>query len=204
MATLRAAQKEMTRKLLLDAGLDLFVAKGYTTTTIDDIASAAGDDAGDLLRVLPVQGRPHEGPHLRAAQRRARPAPSAERGSTGRDLVAVVEDGSYERIRAWLADISQQWDTIRPYTTTAFEAAAVDPDIRALLDEWLNEAINDIEEGLDRADRFPPSTRHMRGVLAMTELDHVARNWKPGTWGVDRDDMLDVLAETWHGSIGRR
>jgi|SRR5690606_2366645 len=204
MATLRAAQKEMTRKLLLDAGLDLFVAKGYTTTTIDDIASAAGTtrvtfyayfpSKVDLMKALISE-------RLNAALGRL---PSAERGSTGRDLVAVVEDGSYERIRAWLADISQQWDTIRPYTTTAFEAAAVDPDIRALLDEWLNEAINDIEEGLDRADRFPPSTRHMRGVLAMTELDHVARNWKPGTWGVDRDDMLDVLAETWHGSIGRR
>ncbi|MFD0474935.1 TetR family transcriptional regulator [Nonomuraea thailandensis] len=42
MARLREAQKEMTRKLLLDSGVELFVSKGYAATTVDDIASAAG------------------------------------------------------------------------------------------------------------------------------------------------------------------
>ena len=42
MATLRAAQKAMTRKLLLDAALDLFVELGYAATTVDLIANRAG------------------------------------------------------------------------------------------------------------------------------------------------------------------
>jgi len=42
MASLRAAQKAMTRKLLLDTALEMFQAKGYASTTIDDIAAAAG------------------------------------------------------------------------------------------------------------------------------------------------------------------
>ncbi|MFG1945430.1 TetR/AcrR family transcriptional regulator [Nonomuraea sp. NPDC048826] len=193
----------MTRKLLLDAGLDLFVSKGYAPTTVDDIASAAGTtrvtfyayfpSKVDLMKALISE-------RLNAALDRL---PSGEHGSTAWELVAVVEDGSRERIRAWLAAISERWDVIRPYTTTAFEAAAVDPDIRALLDEWLNEAISDVKEGLDRAGRFPAATRHFRSVIAITELDHVARNWKPGTWGVERDQMLDVLTESWLGSIGR-
>ncbi|MFD0474934.1 TetR/AcrR family transcriptional regulator [Nonomuraea thailandensis] len=129
--------------------------------------------------------------------------PSAEHGSTERELVAVVEDGSRERIRAWLAATSERWEAIRPYTTAAFEAAAVDPEIRALLEAWLNEAIGDIEDGLDRAGRFPAGTRRFRGVIAITELDHVARHWTPGRWGVGRDEMLDVLTESWFGTIGR-
>ncbi len=203
MATLRTAQKEMTRKLLLDAGLELFGSKSYATTTVDDIASAAGTtrvtfyayfpSKVDLMKALVSE-------RLNAALGRL---PSAEHGSTERELVAVVEDGSRERIRAWLASTSEErWDAIRPYTTTAFEAAAVDPEIRTLLDEWLNEAIGDIKEGLDRADRFPAGTRHFRSVIAITELDHVARHWRPGTWGVGRDEMLDVLTESWLGSIG--
>ena len=92
---------------------------------------------------------------------------------------------------------------IRPYTTTAFEAAAVDPEIRALFDEWLNEAIGDIENGLNRAARFPAGTRRFRSVLAVTALDHVARNWMPGQWGVEYEGMLDTLTESWVGSIGR-
>lgn len=204
MATLRAAQKEMTRKLLLDAGLDHFLTKGYAATTVDDIASAAGTtrvtfyayfpSKVDLMKALISE-------RLNAALDRV---PSPEHGSTERELVALVADGSPEALRTWLAATALRWDAIRPYTTVAFEAAAVDSEIRVLLEEWLNEAISDIRDGLDRADRFSPSTRHMRGVIAMTELDHVARMWTPGTWGVDHEEMLDVLTESWVGSIGRR
>jgi AcrR family transcriptional regulator len=42
VASLRAAQKQMTRQLLLDRGLELFGEKGYAATTVDDIAAAAG------------------------------------------------------------------------------------------------------------------------------------------------------------------
>lgn len=193
----------MTRKLLLDTGLDLFVSKGYALTKVDDIASAAG-----TTRVTFYAYFPSKGDLMKAlVSERLNPAlgrvPSAEHGSTARELVAVVEDGSRERIREWLAATSRQWDEIRPYTTTAFEAAAVDPEIRTLFDEWLNEAIGDIKDGLDRADRFPASTRHFRGVIAITELDHVARHWTPGTWGAGYEEMLDVLTESWFGSIGR-
>jgi AcrR family transcriptional regulator len=42
MATLREVQKQQTRQLLLDTGLELFESKGYAATTIDDIAAGAG------------------------------------------------------------------------------------------------------------------------------------------------------------------
>lgn len=204
MATLREAQKEMTRRLLLDAGLDLFVSKGYAATTVDDIATAAGTTRVTFYAYFPSKVELMKAlisERLNAALDRV---PSPVHGSTARELVAVVEDGSLERIRAWLAEISQRWDAIRPYTTTAYEAAFIDPEIREVFDGWLNEAIGDVQEGLDRAGRFPPGTRRFRSVIAITELDHVARNWKPGTWGADREEMLDVLAESWCGSIGRR
>lgn len=194
----------MTRKLLMDAGLEQFVSKGYATTKVDDIASAAGTTRAtfyayfpskvDLMKALISE-------RLNSALGRV---PSAEHGSTERELVAVVQDGSEERIRAWLASAAERWETIRPYTTAAFEAAVVDPEIRVLVDAWLEEAADDIKDGLDRADRFPARTRRFRGFLAITELDHVARHWTPGRWNVGRDEMLDVLTESWFGSIGRR
>lgn len=204
MATLREAQKEMTRNLLLDSGLDLFVSKGYATTTVDDIASHAGttrvtfyayfSSKVELMKALITE-------RLNAALDRI---PSLEHGSTERELVSVVEDGSPSRIRSWLAATSERWEAIRPYTTAAFEAAAVDTEIRALLDEWFNEASSDIRDGLDRADRFPATTRHFRSVIAMTELDYVARHWSLGLWGIQGEEMLDVLTESWVGTIGAR
>lgn len=204
MATLREAQKEITRNRLLDAGADLFASQGYAATKIDDIASAVGTtrmtfyahfpSKVDLMKALITE-------RLNPALDRV---PSPEHGTTERELVAVVEDGTRERLRSWLASSAQRWDTIRPYTTAAFEAAAVDVDIRRLLDDWLDEAIDDIKDGLDRADRFPADTRHVRSVIAITELDHVARRWTPGRWGVQLEQLLDVLTESWHGTIGRR
>lgn len=203
MAKLRTAQKEMTRKLLLDTGLDLFVSKGYTSTRIDDIASAAGTTRATFYAYFPSKVELMKALFTERLNVALDRVPSTEHGSTERELVAVVEDGSRERIRAWLQTTSARWDTIRPYTTTAFEAAAVDPEIRTLFDTWLEEAIGDVKAGLDRADRFPTATRRFRGVVAIAELDHVARHWTPGHWGVEYDAMLDVLTESWFGSIGR-
>ncbi|MEX5296321.1 hypothetical protein QYM41_13670 [Kocuria sp. CPCC 205268] len=45
MARLREAQKQMTRWLLLDKGLELFGTKGSAATTIDDMQQGL-EDAG--------------------------------------------------------------------------------------------------------------------------------------------------------------
>ena len=37
----------------------------------------------------------------------------------------------------------------------------------------------------------------MRGVLAITQLDHVARMWTPGRWNADEAQMLDVRTASW-------
>lgn len=203
MATLREAQKEMTREFLLEAGLELFVSKGYATAEVDDIASAA-----DTTRMTFYTYSPSKVDLIKAhITERPKPAldrvPTTTHGSTERELVAVVEDGSRERIRAWLDASAQRSDTIRPYNTTAFEAAAVDPELRGRFDEWMNEAIGDIEDGLERAGRFAAGTRRFRGVLASTELDHVARNWTAGQWGIGYEKMLDVLTDSWFGLLGR-
>ncbi len=196
MAGLRAAQKEMTRRLLLSTALELFESKGYAATTVDDIAAAAGTtrvtfyayfpSRSDLMKELIAQ--------LNELLERIS---SPHHGSTANDLVAAVRDGSREAIGGWLLDRSKQWDAIRPYTVAAFEAAAVDPELRGLVDQWIEEVASDIQEGLDDAGRFDPATRHMRGVLAFAQLDHVARNWAQGRDRGELDLMIDVLTDGW-------
>jgi AcrR family transcriptional regulator len=202
MAGLRKAQKEMTRRLLLSTALDLFNTKGYAATTVDDIAAAAGTtrvtfyahfpSRADLMKALIGE--------LNALLGRTE-SPSGR--STARALVGIVAEGDPARIGAWLRETAANWDAIRPYTKAAFEAAAVDPEIRALLNEWLGEATGDIEEGLDQAGRFAPESRRLRSILAITQLDHVARNWTPGEWNADEAQMLDVLTASWVALLGR-
>ena len=196
MAGLRQAQKEMTRRLLLSTALDLFQKKGYAGTTIDDIAAAAGttrvtfyayfSSRAELMRALIGELNDLLG---RTA--------SADRGSSARTLVNVVAEGDPAKIAEWLRETSKTWDAIHPYTKAAFEAAAVDPDIRVVVDAWFGEAIGDVQEGLELAGRFSPETRRLRATMAMTHLDYVERTWTPGHVDADLESTLEVLATSW-------
>ncbi|MFE5212182.1 TetR/AcrR family transcriptional regulator [Streptomyces sp. NPDC056600] len=197
MANLREAQKRMTRRLLLESGLELFRTKGYAAATVDDIAKAAGTtrvtfyayfpSRADLMKALIDE-------QLNEALQRVR---SEEHGSTALDLVATVAEGTPEAITAWLRRTADDWPAIRPIIRIGREAAVIEPELKDLVERWLEEAVGDIEDGLERAGRFEPHQRHFRGVLAMAELDYVAQHWDGADWKLTREQMIEELATSW-------
>ena len=78
------------------------------------------------------------------------------------------------------------------------EAAAVDREVRALVEGWHEEVISDIVRGLQLAGRFPEETHHIRGTLAFTQLDYVATLWTRRKYEPNRERALEVLADSWH------
>ncbi|MEU8707476.1 TetR/AcrR family transcriptional regulator [Streptomyces sp. NPDC048565] len=201
MANLREAQKRMTRRLLLEAGLELFKAKGYAATTVDDIATAAGttrvtfyayfSSRSELMKAL-IDEQLND-----VLQRIGSP----EHGSTAQDLVATVVDGTPEAITAWLRRTADSWPAIRPIIRLGRDAAVIEPELTDLVEQWMAEAISDIEDGLETAGRFQPHQRYFRGVLAMAQLDFVAQNWEGADWKLTRDQMLEELAASWVGLL---
>ncbi|WAP60261.1 TetR/AcrR family transcriptional regulator [Streptomyces sp. S465] len=197
MANLREAHKRMTRRLLLESGLELFKTKGYAATTVDDIATAAGttrvtfyayfSSRSELMKALIDE-------QLNEALQRVR---SSEHGSTAQDLVATVADGTPEAIMAWLRRTAGSWPAIRPIIRVGRDAAVVDPELTDLVERWMEEAISDIADGLAVAERLEPHQRHFRGVLAMAQLDYVAQNWERADWKLTPDQMLDELGDSW-------
>jgi len=201
MANLRAAQKEMTRRLLVESALELFSTTGYASTTVDEIASKAGTTRVTFYAYFPsktelVKALISE--RLNETLDRLR---SPEGGSTAPALVEAVEAGTRERLGSWIREISGHWSQVRPIIQISRDAAAVDAELRGLVDAWMEEAIGDIEAGLERAGRFDPETRHFRGVLAMGQFDYVAQHWDDAKWGIDRDKMLDLLTDSWLGLL---
>ncbi|MFV2176270.1 TetR/AcrR family transcriptional regulator [Actinomadura sp. LOL_016] len=202
MASLREAQKELTRRMLLDAGLELFAGKGYLATTVEDIAGAVGTtrvtfyahfpSKSELMKALIAE-------RLNEVLRRGR---SPQHGSTALDLVAAVQDGGREAIAAWLGETSQRWPAIHPLIRIGRDAAAAEPELRDLVERWLEEAISDVEDGLAAAGRFEPHQRRFRGVLAMAQLDYVAQNWVGADWKLSREQMLEELTDSWFGLLG--
>jgi AcrR family transcriptional regulator len=197
MANLREAQKQMTRRLLLESGLELFTTKGYAATTVDDIATAAGTTRVTFYAYFPSRSALMKAlidERLNDALQRVR---SPEHGSTARDLVATVAEGTPEAIMAWLRRTADSWPDIRPIIRIGRDAAVVDPELTDLVERWLEEAISDIEDGLTTAGRLQPHQRHFRGVLAMAQLDFVAQHWDRTDWKLTREQMLDELGASW-------
>lgn len=199
--SLRAAQKEMTRRLLLTTALELFESKGYAATTIDDIANAAG-----TTRVTFYAHFPARIDLIRALF--ADLNTFLERDDAGGwpsdpALVAAVRSGSREAIAKWIARSARRWPKVQPYLRAVDEAAITDPGIRVLVDQWWDEAYRDIEAGLDQADRFEPTTRRTRAELAFAQLHHMATSWLRRGWQVESGDAeLAVLTDGWHVLLG--
>jgi AcrR family transcriptional regulator len=204
VVTLREAQKQMTRRLLLDAGLELFGSKGYAATTVDDIATAAGTTRVTFYAYFPSRSELMKALIDEQLNERLERIRSAHRGSTAEDLVAAVRDGSRAAIHGWLAQTADRWPSIHAIIRIGRDAAAVEPELRDLVDRWLGEAIGDIEDGLIQAGRFEPHQRHFRGVLAMSQLDYVAQHWGEADWHLTREQMLDELTDSWCAVLGDR
>ncbi|KQV06675.1 TetR/AcrR family transcriptional regulator [Leifsonia sp. Root112D2] len=201
MANLRVVQKEQTRQRLLETALELFQSKGYAATTIDDIATAAGTTRVTFYAHFPSR-RAVMSALIADLNTILERHESPARASTASALVDVVHAGSAAGIADWLRRQSTRWPIIRPYILSAVVAAAVEPEIRELVDVWSEEVADDIQEGLDLADRFEPTTRHFRGVLAFEMLDRTTQHWIRHQWDIDSDPALEVLTEAWVSLLG--
>lgn len=189
VASIREAQKQMTRRLLLEKALELFEQKGYAATTVDDIAVAVGTTRATFYAHYPSKG------HLMLVL-----VERSNRILTEADvppLRSVVKSGDRSQIKLWLSRKFDQWADIRPYVMAAHQAAASEPEIQAALDGWFDDAIDNMQAGLDLADRFEESSRRVRCALAFGELEFFSRRWMRLGWTVDRETSLDLMVDNW-------
>jgi AcrR family transcriptional regulator len=189
MATLREAQKQQTRQLLLDKGLELFESKGYPATTIDDIASAAGTTRTTFYLHFSSK-----------AELMSELITTVDQILTTVDnppLSTVVELGRRDLVRAWLDSKFDQWQVIRPYILVAHQAAAGEPEVADKIESWFEDVTASMREGLDRAGRFSPESRRVRCVLAFGQFEFLSRRWFLSGWTSDREVCLETLTDSW-------
>ena len=136
----------MTYELFLAKALELFGEKGYSATTIDDIASAAGSTRTTFYLHFSSKADV-----MSALLTKVDAILTAADNPT---LTAVVASGSRGEIHAWLDRKFSQWDEIKPYLTASYEAS-YEPDVEAKTEQWFESAVEDMTAGLDTAKRLP-------------------------------------------------
>ena len=189
MANLREVQKQLTRQLLLDKGLELYDSKGYVSTTIDEIAAAAGTTRTTFYLHFPSKAR-LMGDLITEVD-------GILTGPDEPPLSTVVELGQRGPVRAWLDKKFDQWEVIRPYIQAAHQAAPTEPDVAQRIESWFDDTSGAMRAGLDRAGRFDPKTRQIRCVLAFGQLEYLSLRWFRTGWVVDRGVALDTLTDSW-------
>ena len=186
--SLRAAQKQMTYELFLAKALELFGGKGYSATTIDDIATAAGSTRTTFYL--------HFSSKAEVMSALLTKVDAILTTADDPTLSAVVASGSRDLIREWLDRKFSQWDEIKPYLTASFQAAH-EPDVAAKTEQWFEDAVGQMTDGLDRAKRFPPDRRQVRCVLAFGQLEYLSRRYFSVGWRIPREVCLDELTDSW-------
>lgn len=189
MATLREAQKQQTRRLLLDTGLALIGEKGYASTTIDDIAAAAGTTRTTFYL--------HFASKAALIKELLAEADAILTAEDDPSLAAVVKSGDPELVRDWLGHKVDQWSTVGPYLLAAHQAEASEPEVAATIASWFDGTIAAIRSGLDEAHRFDEQTRWARSALAFGQFEFVSRRFFSRGWEVDRQVLLTTLTDSW-------
>lgn len=193
MATLRERQKQQTRTLLTQSALTLFERNGYLATTIDEIAATAGATRATFYL--------HFSSKVEVMKALIVEVDGILTAADGMPLTEVVEIGSRELIEEYLNRKFDQWATIKPYIVAANQAAPSEPVVARIIETWFDQTAQAMHDGLDRADRFPPESRHVRCVLAFGQLEYLSRRWFRLGWIVPREICLNILAESWLGLL---
>ena len=189
MVGLRKAQKEMTRKLLLDKGLELFNSQGYASTTVDDIAAGVG-----TTRTTFYLHFPSKADLVRSL------VDTADEMMTSIDdpnMTDVVASNDRATIKVYLGHKFDQWADLKPYLMATHQAAAAEPDIQDTIDQWFDHAIGALAEGLNKANRFDADSRRVRCALAFGELEFLSRRWMRLGWTVPREVALETMVDSW-------
>jgi AcrR family transcriptional regulator len=190
---MRVAQKERTRRRLRDAATELFTAKGYAATTIDDITSAIG--ASRATFYLHYDGKARI---VREVYEDVLMPETLDYYGRLDALGVPTEAG----LRVWLDEAIGFFERHRAILAFAEEAQSVEQGLEELSAPRL----------LDRCAAAMPRylSRHAEGrerqqaqlhlELLIVQLSSFARLWVDGRWPVERDLILDVLLDLWsHG-----
>lgn len=186
--SLRAAQKQMTHELFLAKALELFGTKGYTATTIDDIATASGSTRTTFYL--------HFASKAEVMSALLAKVDAILTAADDPPLTEVVASGSRYLISAFLDRKLSQWDDIKPYLTASYQAAH-EQDVVDQTERWFDDAVGQMTEGLDRANRFPADRRRIRCVLAFGQLEYLSRRYFSTGWRTPREVCLEELTGSW-------
>lgn len=186
--SLRDLQKEETLQLLLKSATQLFLRKGYASTTIDEIATRAG--ASRATFYLHFARKWHVLRHISEQTI----LPEALEYYRRLDALDVP---TREEIRAWLLDALEFFQRHRNFLAVYRQAKSIEPEIDRHNVEFLRRCVDAMPNYLARWGHERETYAKLRLNMLTIQLDDAA------TWIIrddleaDRDLVVEALLEYW-------
>jgi AcrR family transcriptional regulator len=192
--SLREAQKQFTHKRLLSAAEREMYRRGYSSTTIDDIADAAGATRGTFY--LHFSGKADVIIELVAtAELEFHPL-----WELLRDLPIAP---SRAEILDWLTGLTHVWKRSRERTHVIFDAVHAEPDLHGLREQWRQQDLELLYSALGHMAWESESHARVECMLLLAELERAFEFWNAEHDARQEGILLDVLADRWWRSLNR-
>lgn len=186
---LRAQHKQLTRRRLLSAALDVFEDKGYDSTTVDDVVARAGAARATF--------------YLHYSSKADIVGELADRiwQDTERMFVefGTLPNWSHAVIRDWLTRYVDSGDQNKKALKVFAEQLP-----HTLRQQHLEHQQKFIRALLRPPERWAHFTRpeaKRRAFLLINQLETFMPSWQAGLWARERSAMLDTLTSVWRSTL---
>jgi AcrR family transcriptional regulator len=186
----RALQKAETRRRLVDAARDAFIADGYARTTVDSIAARASTSRATFY--LHFEGKLQVLEELIADL-----APGAAQYYDRLD--AILEHETRADFRAWVRDAMGWYELHGRLMPVWNEAHLTDPLASEALRHRRDEMLGHLAHYFDRArPAGEVVAARIRVEFLIHHLEHLFRAWAiERIWEHELDTAIDVLVDLW-------
>ncbi|MEO8246407.1 MAG: helix-turn-helix domain-containing protein [Chloroflexota bacterium] len=194
VGTLRADRAAATRKRILDAARQRFAKAGYATTTLRDIADAAGVAVQTVYAIFGSKG---------AILRALRDSVVDHPGAADAYRAALASEEPELALRSFARSIRLRWDGNHDIVSAVGKAAAADPSISTELATALRARRRGIRQLAERvaalASMEADRVEAILDALTMPELYQQlvdVHNWAPDAYEVWLGNALVELVLT--------
>jgi AcrR family transcriptional regulator len=185
--SLREQQKQFTRSRLVEAALEVFLEKGYSAATIDDIVSAAGASRATFYL--------HFDAKVQLVTELIQPA-RVDAQRLFEELGGMSEP-SREGMEEWLARIVGYWETHRNKLDVTTQAIVVEPELAADYYATTDRLVDALTQLIRRQAGDVDEESRLRAAMLCIGLERFCYFWIVRRLEFDRNLVLRTLADMW-------
>lgn len=178
---LRDYQRDLTRRRLLKASLDVFEKRGFAAATIDEITNRAGSSRGTF--------------YLYFADKAEALATVAEAATSSLFATESIKEFTYSEVNQWLTRLAEFFSDNRQLFTAWHEGTVVSSYLNGISEQLTRISAEHLLLAAGRERDALSEDDLTRAVVLQAEVEMVLTRWIIYGWEMDGPKAISMVAE---------